>query len=139
MELILSNFLQQNSQLSTSGVYKLLLPWAQIFYVPLVLGRGSLCPWQFFPSVVVVYKIMSPKNPTSRRLIPSDSLTRSCFPKHTNFPMNWALPIVYVHTTSLVVNSAHLTCSSVQLPCHGKDHNCCNSNNRSKKEIQRDI
>ena len=28
---------------------KILLPWAQKFYTPLVLGRGSKCPWQFFP------------------------------------------------------------------------------------------
>ena len=49
-----------NFQPQRQWCIKTLLPWAQKFYTPLVLGRGSTCPWQFFAPAVVVYKILSP-------------------------------------------------------------------------------
>ena len=52
--------LLQNFQSQRQWCIKILLPWAQKFYTPLVLGKGSKCPWQFFVPAVVVYKILSP-------------------------------------------------------------------------------
>ena len=58
--LIPLKILVQNYQPQRQWCIKILLPWAQKFYTPLVLGRGSKCPWQFLPPVAVVYKILSP-------------------------------------------------------------------------------
>ena len=52
--------LLQNFQSQRQWCIKILLPWAQKFYTPLVLRRGSKCPWQFIAPAVVVYKTLSP-------------------------------------------------------------------------------
>ena len=57
--ILLKSFLQ-NFQPQRQWCIKFLLPWAQKCYTPLALGRGSKCPWQFFPPAVVVYKIVLP-------------------------------------------------------------------------------
>ena len=62
---ILWKSLMQNLQPQHQWRTKILLPWAQRFYTPLVLERGWKCPWRFFPPAVVVSNILS--------LIPSTS------------------------------------------------------------------
>ena len=52
--------LLQKCQPQRQWCIKFLLPWAQKFYTPLVLGRGSKCPWQFLPPEAVVYEIPPP-------------------------------------------------------------------------------
>ena len=58
--LIFGQSLLKNFQPQRQWCIKISLLWAQKIYTPLVLGRGSKCPWQFFPPAVVVYKILSP-------------------------------------------------------------------------------
>ena len=61
--------LLQNFQSQCQWCTKILLPWAQKFYTPLVLGRESKCPWQFSPPAVVVYKIFSLRSSRSSSVI----------------------------------------------------------------------
>ena len=62
---------------SAPVVYKTPSPMGpEILYTPLALGRGSKCPWQFFPSAVVVYnKIVSLICPRSGSRKAHDSLS----------------------------------------------------------------
>ena len=59
--LILLKILLQSFQSQRQWCIKILLPQAQAFHAPLMLGRVSKRPWQFSSEEVMVYKSPSPE------------------------------------------------------------------------------